>query len=96
MNEQLAILADIKDKDAIKEAIGPTPHWIGARCKRYLAYSTFYWSHANNTRQAFLERLRGEFLMEICDAREAGIVFSSKGFSDEMLEKLHPFICQYQ
>ena len=84
MNGQLAVVKTTENSDSIKKAIGPTAHWVGARCKRYPAYSSFFWVHSNGTKEGFLEPVHGESLMGVCDAKEAGIVITSTGYEDEI------------
>ena len=95
MNGRLAIIADSIKQEWIGKSVGPFDHWVGARCRKYFAFSSFFWIFPNGTRLPFLEPQGRENYTEVCDGEEAGIVFSSTGFEDETLEKLRPFICQY-
>ena len=96
MNGRLAIIADEKKQKWIGKSVGPFDHWVGARCRKYSAFSSFFWITPNGTRLAFLQPQGLEnYTTEVCDGEEAGMVFSSTGFEDETLDKLRPFICQY-
>ena len=97
-NGHLAVIPDSTSQEIVKKAIAQFHHWVGARCRKYSAYSSFYWIFPNGSRLPFVEPQVGEVWwrgIETCDGREGGMAFSAKGFNDETLEKKKAFVCQY-